>query len=60
METPEAEVLDIFSRENKPFSVQNITDLLAHRGHKKAAVTRALDALVAAGTVAVKVRVCCF
>jgi DNA-binding MarR family transcriptional regulator len=52
----EQEVLDLFKAQNKPFSVQNLCDLLAHRGHKKAAVTRALDSLVAAGTVVMKVR----
>jgi len=51
----DADVLEIFQRENRPFGVQGLCDLLAHKGHKKAAVTRALDALVAAGTVAAKV-----
>ncbi|KAG1659391.1 hypothetical protein FOA52_004391 [Chlamydomonas sp. UWO 241] len=50
----ERAVLDMLQSNNKPFSVQNLVDLLAHQGHKKAAITKALESLSSSGKVVTK------
>ena len=44
----EAQVLNLLQGQNKPFGLQNLVDLLAHQGIKKAAIQKALDALAQA------------
>ncbi|KAJ9529824.1 hypothetical protein QJQ45_022229 [Haematococcus lacustris] len=46
-------VLNLFSQ-NKPFSLQNLVDLLAHAGFKKAAITKSVDSLVEHGKITAK------
>ncbi|GFH20412.1 uncharacterized protein HaLaN_17524 [Haematococcus lacustris] len=46
-------VLNLFSQ-NKPFSLQNLVDLLAHAGFKKAAITKSVDSLVEHGKISAK------
>lgn len=50
----EAQVLRVVQDNNRPYGLQNIVDLTAHLGLKKAAVTKALDALVEQGKVTAK------
>lgn len=51
----ESHVLNMFQQQNKPFSLQNLVDFLAHQGVKKAAITKALDSLVESGKIVAKV-----
>ena len=51
----EAQVLRVVEDNNRPYGLQNIVDLTAHLGLKKAAVTKALDSLVEQGKVTAKV-----
>ena len=49
-------VLGLLQTNSRPYSVQNLVDLLACQGLKKAQIQKALDALVASGDVTGKVR----
>lgn len=48
-------MLALLQQHNKPFNVQNASDLLATQGVKKAACQKALDALVEQGLIDCKV-----
>uniref|UniRef100_A0A7S0YNC8 Homologous-pairing protein 2 homolog n=1 Tax=Polytomella parva TaxID=51329 RepID=A0A7S0YNC8_9CHLO len=50
----EAAVLNLLQQQNKPFSLQNVVDLLAHAGFKKAQITKALDNLGESQRIIVK------
>lgn len=54
MAAAEATVLKLMQRDNKPFGLQTLVDLLAHQGLKKAAISKALDALAESGKVVSK------
>lgn len=54
MAAAEATVLKLMQRDNKPFGLQTLVDLLAHQGLKKAAISKALDALAESGKVVAK------
>ena len=52
----EAAVINLLVTGNKPFSLQNLCDLLAHQGYKKAAITKAVESAAEAGKIVQKVR----
>ena len=51
----DTQVLDYVTKENKPFNVQLVADMLAQYGIKKPSVQRALDSLAEAGKLTCKV-----
>jgi hypothetical protein len=51
----EAKVLELISSSNRPFGVQGLVDNLQSAGIKKAAVTKAVEALSEKGKITCKV-----
>ena len=51
-------MLALLTEQNRPFNVQTLVDFLATQGVKKAAIQKALDALVERKAVALKVGRC--